>query len=183
MYKELLAKLKSNLSADTSQILDGLLVELTVRGLPPSNLKQPCAEPCRPRASVRLWSIVAEKTTDFDAPSSTSGVCFMHLAERDVPRSKTLVGRWPTRRPTLCLFPRPPPMLYRVSFFHIFYPLPPPPAPPPKQNQHETLLFYFVHVLETQGHNVLVDEKSGNSRHLSIPGGPEVLDYLAGCQR
>lgn len=29
-YKDVLAKLKSNLSADTSQVLDGLLVELKV---------------------------------------------------------------------------------------------------------------------------------------------------------
>lgn len=32
MYRELLAELKRNLSADTSQVLDGLLVELTVSG-------------------------------------------------------------------------------------------------------------------------------------------------------
>lgn len=31
LYRELLAELKSNLSADTSQVLDGLLIELTVR--------------------------------------------------------------------------------------------------------------------------------------------------------
>lgn len=34
-----------------------------------------------------------------------------------------------------------------------------------------------------QDHNVLTDEKTGNSRFLSIPGGPEVIDYLAGYQR
>ena len=31
-YRDVLAKLKSNLSADTSQVLDGLLVELKVNG-------------------------------------------------------------------------------------------------------------------------------------------------------
>lgn len=31
-YRDVLAKLKSNLSADTSQVLDGLLVELKVGG-------------------------------------------------------------------------------------------------------------------------------------------------------
>jgi len=35
-----------------------------------------------------------------------------------------------------------------------------------------------------QDHHVIVEEKTGNSRFLSISGGaPEVLDFLAGYQR
>lgn len=29
---------------------------------------------------------------------------------------------------------------------------------------------------------MVVDEKSGNARYVSIPGGPDVVDFLAGYQ-
>lgn len=34
-----------------------------------------------------------------------------------------------------------------------------------------------------QDHDVIVEDKTGNSRFLSIAGGPEVVDFLAGYKR
>lgn len=38
-------------------------------------------------------------------------------------------------------------------------------------------------ILQPQDHHVVVDENDGNDRYLSIPGGPEVINYLAGCSK
>lgn len=48
---------------------------------------------------------------------------------------------------------------------------------------HHSVLFRAERFINPQDHDVIVEEKTGNSRFLSISGGLEVVDFLAGYKR